>query len=105
MRCALLRTASRLVLLMLVVGAFMLTTKGYLALVYALFFSLTDTISSNLDLDCARWSPSKTVHLMIASRAIVVLIDTRFWVLGISMVYCVWNISTAQYCEQTPAVY
>ena len=92
-RCALLRTASRLVLLMLVVGAFMLTTKGYLALVYALFFSLTDTISSNLDLDCARWSPSKTVHLMIASRAIVVLIDTRFWVLGISMVYCVYGIS------------
>ena len=30
---------------------------------------------------------------MIASRAIVVLIDTRFWVLGISMVYCVYGIS------------
>lgn len=92
-RCALLRTVSRLVFLVLVVGAFMLTPKGYLALVYTLFLSLTDAVHSNLNLNCACWSPSKTVYLMIASRAIVVLIDTRFWILGLSMVYCVYGIS------------
>lgn len=90
-RRALLLAGSRSVLVAYIMSAFLLTSKGPLALAIAIFLSITDVIHTCLGRGSVFWSPTKTVLLMAAARALIVFGGATFWVVGLSAAHSIYG--------------
>ena len=90
-RRALLLAGSRSVLVVYIMSAFLLTSKGPLALAIAIFLSITDVIHTCLGRGSVFWSPTKTVLLMAAARALIVFGGATFWVVGLSAAHSIYG--------------
>ena len=91
LRRAILRTVARLTLLAYIVGVFILTTRGYLALAFVILLITIDIVHYCLDCGSVKWSPSRTICLVTGARAVIVFGGERRWIIGFSVIYSVYG--------------
>mmetsp|Transcript_22905 Transcript_22905/g.68754 ORF Transcript_22905/g.68754 Transcript_22905/m.68754 type:complete len:2404 (+) Transcript_22905:58-7269(+) len=87
LRRGLLRTASRLTLVVYVVAAFISTSKGFLGLAIATFLIFMDVVNCCLDSNTHQWSPLTIMLLATVVRVAMVLGGVRLWLVGFSVAY------------------